>query len=188
MKGILFNVLEDVVSEEHGADAWDDLLERTDVDGAYTAIGNYADAEFVRLLQALPGADETPARVALRAFGRAAMHRMAAVYPAFFRPHVSTPAFLMTVNDIIHPAVRCLYPGADVPVFDVTPDEATGELVIAYRSGRRLCHLAEGFVAGAAEHFGERAEVVQTSCMHTGAAACVLRCAFTAPAGARERP
>ncbi len=43
MKGIIFNLVEDVVTQENGPDAWDDLLDAAHVDGAYTAVGSYDD-------------------------------------------------------------------------------------------------------------------------------------------------
>jgi hypothetical protein len=39
MKGIVFNLLEEVIRKEHGEDAWDALLEVTELDGAYTSSG-----------------------------------------------------------------------------------------------------------------------------------------------------
>ncbi len=182
MKGVVFNILEDVVSEEHGESAWDDLLDEAGVEGAYTAIGSYSDAEFVQLLQCLPGAQDYALSEALRLFGRSAMARLAALYPALFEPHSSTTPFLLTLNDIIHPAVRCLYPGADVPVFDFTvaPVEDGSDLVVGYRSARRLCYLAEGFIEGAAAHFGESVAVCQAECMNNGAPECLISCTFSA--------
>ena len=183
MHGIVFNLLEHVVTEEHGEAAWDDLLARAGAAGCWTAVGSYPDADLMRLLEALPGAAERGRDETLRAFGCAAMGRLSVLYPQFFAPHERTTPFLLTLNDIIHPAVRCLYPGADVPVFDVDLDlDVAGDgsrLVLGYRSGRRLCHLAEGFVAGAAAHFGERVALAQTQCMLDGAPTCLLTLAFT---------
>ena len=40
MKGIIFNLLEDVVVRNHGEDPWDQLLTATGLDGAYTSLGS----------------------------------------------------------------------------------------------------------------------------------------------------
>ena len=177
MKGVVFNILEDVVSEEHGESAWDDLLDEAGVEGAYTAIGSYSDAEFVQLLQCLPGAQDYALSEALRLFGRSAMARLAALYPALFEPHSSTTPFLLTLNDIIHPEVRKLYPGADVPDFGFDTS-STGILRMRYGSKRKLCAFAEGLIEGAATHFGERASIVQSSCMVRGDEHCDLEIRF----------
>lgn len=180
MKGIVFNLLEGVVTAEFGEDGWDDLLEAAGASGAYTAVGNYPDDDFVRLLKVLPPEAGETAADQLRWFGRRAMPMLAGRYDLFFRPHADTRSFLLTLNDIIHPEVRKLYPGADVPSFDFddSPDGQPGTLVIGYRSGRRLCGLAEGFVLGAADHFGQHVTVTQTQCMHRGADRCLLECTF----------
>jgi hypothetical protein len=102
---------------------------------------------------------------------------MAAAYPGFFVAHTSTRPFLLTLNDIIHPEVRKLYPGADVPVFDFdTP--APHVLVIGYRSARRLCAFAEGLIAGAARHYAEEVTIHQPECMNRGDERCLLICSF----------
>ena len=178
MKGVIFNLLEGVASDVLGEDGWDDAIDRAGVDGAYTAIGSYPDEDFLRLLDALPldGVEGSEAR--LRWFGRQAMPLLAARYDVFFVEHQTTRTFLLTLNDIIHPEVRKLYPGADVPVFDFDTDGPEGTLVIGYRSSRRLCALAEGFIEGAADHFGEIVRISQSLCLKEGADCCLIECSF----------
>jgi hypothetical protein len=89
----------------------------------------------------------------------------------------SCRSFLLTLNDIIHPEVRKLYPGAQAPDFTFSSSD-DGALLIGYDSSRRLCELAEGFVLGAGDHFGEVVAVDQPECVHRGDAACILRCRF----------
>ena len=162
---------------EHGEDAWDDTLERAALDGAYTAVGNYPDSEFLQLLAALPAATDQQPETQLRWFGAKAIPLLARRYPVFFEGHESTQPFLLTLNDIIHPEVRKLYPDADVPVFDFS-HEGENTLVVGYRSGRRLCFLAEGFIEGASSHFGQHVAIEQRRCMHHGDERCDLVCTF----------
>ncbi|MGH2722353.1 MAG: heme NO-binding domain-containing protein [Actinomycetota bacterium] len=190
MKGIIFNLLEEVVSEEFGESAWDELLDRVEVDGAYTSLASYPDVELMGLLEALPTLSGLRGDELLRWFGRASMPVLAQRYPGFFDGHTSTRSFLLTLNNIIHPEVRKLYPGADVPVFDFEPvgDSTTGEdtMVVGYRSARRLCALAEGFIQGAAEIFGEDLVMEQPLCMKRGDERCALVCKFSAKAEAAD--
>ena len=178
MKGIIFNLFEEVVVSEHGDDAWEDLLERAHVDGAYTAVGSYPDDQFISLLEAMPSGSGQSRHELLRWFGAKAIPLLARRYPAFFEGPGSTRSFLLTLNDIIHPEVRKLYPDADVPVFDFDTPSTNGTLVVGYRSARKLCDLAEGFIEGAAAHFGERVTIAQPHCMHRGDQRCEIVCSF----------
>lgn len=171
MKGIIFNVLQDVVVEHHGEDAWDDLLDVAEVDGAYTAVGNYPDGELERLIAAACEARGEDAFAVTRWVGREAIPRFAQRYPRFFEAPTDARSFLRTISDIIHPEVRKLYPGASVPdfVFEGEPD---GPLVMLYDSPRRLCAFAEGLILGAGDHYGEQLEPSQAACMHRGDPLC----------------
>jgi hypothetical protein len=173
MKGIVFNILERVVTNELGADTWDALIEAAKVDGAYTALGNYEDAQLLALVAAASKALGKPPTEIERWFGRKALPIFYERYPSLFMPHKSTLPFLLTLNDIIHPAVRQFYPGADVPDFDF---ERRGEhaLVMGYQSKRQLCAFAEGLIEGAADHYGETATITQAKCMLRGDPKCVL--------------
>jgi hypothetical protein len=176
VKGIVFNLVEEVVSEQFGSDTWDDLLDAAGLDGAYTSLGSYPDEDLQRIVAAASSALEVPPNDVIRMIGQQAIPKLATRYPQFFQ-QPSCRDFLLTLNDIIHPEVRKLYPGADAP--DFTFDASTpGVLLIGYDSARRLCALAEGFILGAGDHFGEVVTVEQTACFHRGDAACVLRCEF----------
>jgi hypothetical protein len=181
MKGIIFNLLEEVTTTAMGEAAWDGILEQAGADGAYTSLGNYADREFASLLQATAGRAGKDEKETLRWFGRQSMPILAQRYPEFFVKHDSLRSFLLSLNDVIHAEVRKLYPGADVPVFqfEMPAGEAAHDtLIIHYRSKRRLCMLAEGFIEGAADHYEERVTIRQSACMLESAPACAIGCTF----------
>jgi hypothetical protein len=177
MKGIVFSLLEEVVTQDHGADTWDALLESAGVDGAYTCMGSYSDDEMTKPVGAASQMLNIPPGAVLRWFGRRSMSVLWQQYPVFFKDHKSTRSFLLTLNDIIHPEVRKLYPGADVPVFgfDNSSDEA---LLMVYRSHRKLCALAHGFIEGASSYYQETVHFEQIMCMLQGDAECVFRISF----------
>jgi len=177
MKGIVFNLLEEAVSKEYGEETWDRLLDAAGLSGAYTSLGSYGDDEVVALVGAAAAELNVPPQDVLRWFGRRAMPLLAARYPGFFARHADTRSFLLTLNNIIHPEVEKLYPGAVTPVFDFDVRD-NGSMVIGYNSPRKLCALAEGFMLGAADHYHEHAEVGQSQCMHDGASKCVFHVRF----------
>ena len=97
-------------------------------------------------------------------------------YPQLFAPHDTTRSFVLTLNDIFHPEVRKLYPGADVPEFDFDVREEL--LVMGYRSPRKLCSFAEGLLLGSADFYAARLTIEQPRCMKRGDERCVLEIAF----------
>jgi hypothetical protein len=177
MKGIIFNLLEEVVVQHHGNDVWDGLLAISKLDGAYTSLGSYPDEDFRRLLA---GASQmfslTPFEV-LRWFGNQAMPLIFMRYPRYFKSQISTRNFVLSVNHIIHPEVRKIYSGAQVPTFQFydTPD---GGLLMGYDSPRRLCALAQGFTEGAAKLYRETVHFEHLKCMHRGDDSCLCSISF----------
>jgi hypothetical protein len=173
VKGIVFNLLEGAVSREHGDDAWDDLLLAAGLDGAYTSLGSYPDSDLTDLVAAASASLGVPPQGIIRWFGRQALPALAAAYPGFFEPHVDVRSFLYTLNDIIHPEVRKLYPGADVPNFGLTT-AADGTVAMRYGSPRRLCAFAEGLIEGAAAYYAQTVAIEQPQCMLRGDELCTI--------------
>lgn len=177
MKGVVFNLLEEVVTAKYGEDTWEQLLEVAGLDGAYTAVGSYPDEHMEGLLAAASSALDTNSDEILVWFGHEALPRLYQRYPGVFEGHTNTKSFVLTLNEVIHPEVRKLFPGAYVPEFEFN---STGEnqLSLSYTSRRRLCSFAEGLLNGAAEHFGETVEVRHVACMKEGDEKCILECTF----------
>jgi hypothetical protein len=178
MKGVIFNLTEEVIVASYGEDTWDALLDAAGLDGSYTSLGNYPDGDLFRLVDAASSHLGVPAQDVVRTLGEGALPLLAGRYPDFFAGHISTRSFVLTLNDIIHSEVRKLYPGAEVPEFDFD-DSDPACLVVGYRSPRKLCALAEGFIVGAARHFGEEATLDQPRCLNRGDDRCIIRCTFT---------
>jgi hypothetical protein len=177
MKGIIFNLLEQVVTNAYGEDTWDDLLAEAELEGVYTSLGSYPD-ENLRALVALAAhrLGKTQLEV-LRWFGQQAMPLLYARYPEFFDAQPSLRPFLLSVNTMIHPEVLKIYPGASVPMFDFR-DASDGGLLMGYRSPRRLCAMLQGFTEGSAKHFGEPIVFEHRSCMLHGDESCLCHISF----------
>jgi hypothetical protein len=172
MKGVVFNLLEEVVVRSFGADVWDDLLEKADLPGAYTSLGNYSDEEIALLVSAAAEKLGKTNGDVLRWFGEEAMPILRERYGALFEGHVSARNFILSVNSIIHPEVRKLYAGASCPFFHFK--EAEGSIVMGYQSSRKMCDLAHGFVKGAARLYCEDVSIEHHSCMNHGADKCLM--------------
>jgi hypothetical protein len=173
VKGIVFNLLEEAVTRAHGESAWDDLLEAAGLEGSYTSLGSYPDQHLPKLVQAASAALGPSPQEIIRWFGRESLPALAAAYPGFFEPHEDVISFLHTLNEIIHPEVRKLYPGADVPTFGFSTSE-DGTVTMRYGSPRQLCAFAEGLIEGAAAHYGQSVTIAQPRCMLRGDELCVI--------------
>lgn len=181
MKGIIFILLEDKITDDHGQDAWDEILEDADADGAYTTLGNYPYQEFLALLDAAEPYTGETGRDAQRWFGRHALHHFTEEHAHLFDPHDSTVSFARTLNDVIHPEVRKLYPEAPVPTFDIDEDPGQGDLLLGYQSPRGLCSFAEGLLDGTADRYNETVHIEQPTCVHEGADHCEILIREQAP-------
>ncbi len=182
MKGIIFNVVEQTICAEHGMQTWDMLLTSSGLPGGYSSLGDYPDEDFYRLIAVGSQALGSPPEELTRHLGQSALVGLAERYPHFFAPHTTTRGLLLTLNDVVHAEVRKLYPHANPPEFSFT-DTPEGDLLVEYRSARRLCAFADGMIVGAATHFGESVVVRHQLCTSSGDELCVLLCSFS---GAHE--
>lgn len=178
MKGIVFTLLQQVVTEEHGEDTWDDLLDTAGLDGAYTAVATYPDEQMTALVDAASSKLGVSGDEVLTWFGRRCIPIFAVKYPQVFEGHGSARSLALALNDVIHPEVRKLLPGAYVPEFEYDDSRPDG-VTISYASKRRLCSFAEGLLLGASDHFGEQAQISHRRCMKNGDPVCVIDCTFT---------
>ncbi len=180
MKGVVFNLLNEMVEEQFGIDVWDDLIDTTAPasDGIYTSVEVYPDEELFAYAAAIAELTGTEVAAVVRLFGNYMLDRFADIHPEFFKGH-TVKSFLMSVHDVIHVEVRKLHPDVVLPNFTYE-DPGEDQLVMHYVSPRKLCHLAEGLIEGSGRHFG--VDVVQGHevCMHDGADHCVLHLEFSA--------
>ncbi len=173
MKGVLFNVVEDVVTEAMSADAWDDVVEDSDVAGAYTSLGTYPDEELGRIVHSTAEAAGLSESETLRLTGRLGFKHLVRRAPHLIEGMEDWRVVIESLDEIIHPEVRKIYPDADVPRFDTMIDGAA--LIVDYRSKRGLCALADGLIVGSGEWFDVDLAVEHTACVHRGDDGCTLR-------------
>jgi Haem-NO-binding len=177
VKGIVFNLLEEVVVREHGDAAWEAMLDRAGLDGVYTSLGNYADEDLSALVRAAAETLSLEPDDVARWYGRHALPLLAERTPDLFSPHANARSFVLALNAIIHPEVRKLYPGSEPPTFAFDASDPD-RLVLEYRSRRRLCAFAEGLLLGTGDFFGEALALEQPLCMKRGDDRCRISVAF----------
>ena len=181
MKGILFNVVEDVVTEAMSADAWDDVVEAAGVDGSYTSLATYPDSDLNALVAAIAAAADLSAEQTLTLAGRLGFKHLATRNPHLLDGIDGWQQLVESLDDIIHPEVRKIYPDAEVPGFATT--EIDGGLRVVYTSRRQLCALAEGLIIGGGEWFGCELTVEHERCVRQGGDDCTMVIREIAPSG-----
>lgn len=174
MKGLIFNGLERIITRCQGEDAWDHFLDEAGLEGAYTSLGNYDEAELIALVETAAHTAGDNISTYLRWIGQEMIPYFEGLYPGAFAQYPSTEKMLTALNDVIHPEVTKLYPGAVVPVFHYR-DIRGGKIIMEYDSPRELCSLAHGLMLGTGDRFGEDMDVDHWECKHRGG----NRCMFT---------
>ena len=150
MKGVVFNLLEQVVVKKYGETTWDDLLDATALSGAYTTLGSYPDEEIEKLVAA-PSDHAGRAAIGSAALVRAGSHvpLLASHYPRVFLAAQKRAVFCDERHQ--HHSSRsaqilCLGRAARIFRFETTAPDYGALLMGAINSARKLCALAHGFI------------------------------------------
>jgi predicted hydrocarbon binding protein len=178
MKGIVFNVFSDMVTESFGLEIWDQLIEKAkpESQAIYTSAQVYPDEELVAYVNELSKITGADASDLIRVFGKYMMHKFKVMHPTFLQNHTAK-TFLASVHNVIHVEVKKLHPDTLLPTFEFE-DNSSDTLTMIYSSERKLCYLAEGLIEGVGEVFDESIDIQQTACMHDGAEKCRLELRF----------
>ncbi|WP_290698204.1 heme NO-binding domain-containing protein, partial [Amphritea sp.] len=83
MKGVIFNILEELVEQRCGMQAWNDILSELSNDGIYTAGKSYPDEDLMALVSAVSTKLEMPDSEVIGMFGEYMFSQLADRYPIF---------------------------------------------------------------------------------------------------------
>ncbi len=174
MRGVAFNLLEQVIIEAAGEDEWDDVLDRAGSDGVYTSACDYEVGELLRLVEAVEGAGTTlPGR--LRWLGRRAVPHLVHLRADVFEAHGTVASLLRKAEETVQAEVRPFTDGPLRPMFDFHLDpKAPGAFAVGCHLPGGLCAAVEGVLIGVAEHYGQILRVTQPKCERRGAASCLI--------------
>ncbi len=178
MRGVIFTILCDMLEEQHGLSFLNEVIAEANLasGGIYTAGGNYPPEEVDAIVVLLAKKLDIPKEFILRSYGEYLLGALAKTFPHFFEVD-DLKQFLLGVHSYIHVEVTKLYPDSNLPQFEYA-DQAPEKLIMHYHSERKMCHLAEGLIAGAAQYFKEEYSLVQSSCMHRGDPNCTFDLVF----------
>jgi predicted hydrocarbon binding protein len=174
MHGIIFSELKHYVESKLGPAAWEDLLVTVGIPGKmFLATQTYPDNELVAIVAAASRLARKGVPALLEDFGQHILPTLLQVYRSFINPRWKALDLLEHTEEAIHKVVRIKNRGATPPELTcarLSPEE----LAITYSSPRRMCGLAKGIIKGIARHYGEKVNVSEFSCMHSGAASCLI--------------
>lgn len=174
MKGVVFDILRDMVEENYGLEGWQAILDASGSSGIYVASKTYDDSELMELVASASDITKIPVTDLVFSFGEFMVSGFHQRFPHFFVEAESFIKFLVSVDQIIHVEVRKLYPDAGLPTFDYCEEEPT-RITMIYKSPRKLCRLAEGLISGSAKHFKQQYELTHNVCMHKNSDHCELK-------------
>jgi len=173
MKGVVFDMLRDMVEEEYGLEGWNAVTEEAGSDGLYNSTQTYPDEEMQALIAAAVKVSGVKPETLVFNFGEYMAGEFYQRFPGFFDSHDNLLDFIYSVDQIVHMEVRKLYPDANLPTFSYERN-SPNEMTLNYSSPRKLCWLAEGLVSGSAKHYGACIEMHHSPCMHEGADHCSI--------------
>ena len=179
MHGLIFFYIQKFTeSAAQGSSTWSAVRSSVATNaGRYLPSGVYPDAEAVQLLQSIADSTGHSLREVLERFGRFLAPHLVKVAGRHVDPAWRTLDLVEHTEEIIHAMVRSTNPGAQPPVLE-TVRPSLHEVHLVYSSQRQLCPLALGLLVGIAEHYHEKIEIEEPSCMQRGDAFCsfVIRC------------
>ena len=162
MKGLVFTELLEYVENNFGFDMADKIIEEAKLEnnGSFTQAGNYPFEELVKLVVALSKETNIEIPALLEIFGEHMFSRLISLNPQLKNIFSSSLELISKVDNIIHPEVQKLYPGADLPKFNLI-EQSDNKLVIDYISNKHLEPFAIGLMKGSAKCFNENLTITQ---------------------------
>ncbi|WP_415887261.1 heme NO-binding domain-containing protein [Neptuniibacter sp. QD37_6] len=167
MKGVVFNILEEMVIDQCGLEQWNNILDKLSLDGVYTSGQTYPDDELFALVAEISEQTGIEFGTLVGAFGEFLFDSLARRYPVFIEQQPDLCSFLESVDSVIHLEVKKLFENPSLPRFEYEKLE-NGALLMRYSSPRKLCILAEGLIRGAATKYETPISITHDVCCHKG--------------------
>lgn len=172
MHGIIFNQLREFADARLGARGWERLLVESGLGSRmYLAFNAYPDAEMVALVGAACRMTGLEAQALLEDFGKFIVPGLVKTYRVHFRPEWTLFDFVEHIERI-HDKVRADRAATPPKLF--TRRDGPEQVLVTYRSERRLCAVGTGFIKGLSAVMNQPVHVRELQCMHAGADSCEL--------------
>jgi hypothetical protein len=154
MKGVVFTQFIEMVEDKFGFDTVDDMIEQSGVSGVYTQAGNYPATELLEMVTALSNITEIPVATLVEAYGEHLFGILITIYPKPIQIYNNSFDFISSVDQVVHPEVKKLYPDSDLPEFELISRD-DNSLKVLYKSSKPLMDFAKGLMSACAKHYKE---------------------------------
>lgn len=172
MHGIVFKQLKGHVVDEHGRDAWTDIVEQVPAGRqAYLPVRSYPDEEFEGLLSAAGGLGNGDDRGLQRALGE---RLGAALYDTYASQIDAEWGYFDLLEHVETVSEAAREDGDAGPPHLAVTREGDEQIAVTYGSERRLCDVGKGIAEGLAAEYDLAVHVQEHGCMHDGARECEL--------------
>ena len=141
MKGVVFDILRDMVETQYGLEGWQSVLDNAGSDDIDVSTKTYPDTELMGIVSVASEIMNIPINTLVFSFGEYIVPHFYKRFFNFFSGAPNFIKFLVSVDQIIHVEVRKLFPDAGLPTFNYS-DESENSLTMIYQSPRKLCQLA----------------------------------------------
>jgi predicted hydrocarbon binding protein len=141
---------------------------KPELGGVYAYIEGFPDQQLLDVVTKLSHRTGTPLTELIEAFGQSVFHCLAFKHSIFTDEKANLMEFMKSIESVIHKEVRKLYQNPNLLSIE-WKQPAKDSLTLRYQSPRKLCHLADGLIRGAAEHYKTKINMSQTTGMHDGA-------------------
>jgi hypothetical protein len=185
MHGLIFVTWEKYLAERYGEAVFQHYREEIGETAATSPLASrtYTDEALIAGVEAACKLTGAAMDTMLWEYGRYFMiNGLTSHLCAFLLTKVNNGRDLLLMMRKAHAQMRRLPDGLTPPVFEYevalpSPDEVS----LIYDSPRQLCTLLWGAIEGAAQRYGQRAQVVELSCMKHGAPVCRFDVRFSTP-------
>jgi len=160
MKGIVFTEFLELVETKFGFEVVDEIIEKSELEsnGVYTSVGTYAFSEMVQLLTHLSKHTKLSIDDLLYVYGGHFFKVLQKSYGSILSSYPGPLELLNSIESHIHVHVRKIYPGAELPRFEVL-EKNSDKMTMMYYSDRAMYSFAKALMENAFIHYGKKSSV-----------------------------
>ena len=180
MLGLVYTTLADMIEENYGLATWNRYVREAEIpnNGAFTYGALYPDTQMTRLIEVIEKDLNAPRSDILRNYGHYMFGAIKNTYIDLIAPYKSAKEFLLHVEGHIHQTVAQIHQHAAMPIFEYI-DPGENQLIMLYRSDRKMCYVAEGMIKGVCDHYNTEVDITHPVCLLEGDDHCRLELTFS---------